>query len=455
MKLRTKIHLFTTLLMLALLILINIGVFKLYEELSINTEVEQLEARGEELLTTLNIITNVNTDEVLRAFMPTNGKIRVLDENGNKITSVAYTLSLEDVQIAIPEGKLYGQTIIDNQPVIMVSYQAIWVDGSIVEIQFIQILNDLARNKELLKLILVIVTVLVAIPILLSSMALSHIILKPLERLSIAMKKNATSGTYERIEHAEAGKDELAEIGRTFNYMMEALETNYKKQEQFVSNASHELKTPLTVIESYAKLLLRRGFTNEKIAKEALEAIVSESSRMNDLIVQMLELAKNKENRALKISHINVTNLLENTVSQMRQAYNRTFEMKVEENVWIYSDEQKLKQLLFILLDNARKYSEKEIIVSANVIDGKISIAIQDFGIGIPKEYLSHLFDRFYRVNKDRNRKTGGTGLGLSIAKELADFLQIEIEVESEENVGSTFTLLIPETIQQSEVDGE
>lgn len=455
MKLRTKIHLFTTLLMLSLLIFIHIGIFLLYEQLSINTEVEQLQLRGEELLTTLNKVPAVNTDDVLRAYMPTNGKIRVFDENGNKITSVEYTLSLADIQIDVSEGKSYGKTTIDGQPVIMVSYPAIWVDGSIVEIQLIQLLNDLARNKELLKLILIVVTVLVAIPILLSNMALSSIIIKPLERLSSAMKKNATSRSYEKIELSKVGKDELAEIGRTFNFMMEALETNYKKQEQFVSNASHELKTPLTVIESYAKLLLRRGFTNEQVANEALEAIVSESSRMNDLIVQMLELAKNKEHQAPKITHLNVIKLLENTVSQMRQAYNRNFILHCEKDLWIHSDEQKLKQLLFILLDNARKYSEKEVIVTVRAIDDKVSIAIQDFGVGIPKENISHLFDRFYRVVKDRNRKTGGTGLGLSIAKEIADILQIEIEVESEENVGSTFTLFIPETIQQSEVDRE
>src|SRR5690606_37947988 len=152
-------------------------------------------------------------------------------------------------------------------------------------------------------------------------------------------------------------------------------------------------KTPLTVIESYAKLLLRRGFSNEKVAKEALNAIVSESSRMNDLIVQMLELAKNKEHLDLKITPINVTSMLENTVTQMRQAYNRNFQFQSDEELWVHSDEQKLKQLIYILLDNARKYSEKDIIVSTKKLEDKVSISIQDFGIGIPKERLAHLFD--------------------------------------------------------------
>lgn len=456
MKLRTKIHVFTTLLMITLLIIVNTGVFLLYEQLSINTEVKQLNARGEELLSTLKKITHdVNPDDVLLAYMPTNGKVRVLDENKREISSVQYSLVLESVELEVLKGKKYTKSEIDGQPVIMVSFPAIWIDENVVEIQLIQLLNDLSTNMELLRIILVVVTVLVAIPILLSNFALSSIILKPLQRLSATMKKNTSSGTFEKIEDVEVGKDELAEIGRTFNIMMEALETNYKKQEQFVSNASHELKTPLTVIESYAKLLLRRGFSNEKVAKEALNAIVSESSRMNDLIVQMLELAKNKEHLDLKITPINVTSMLENTVTQMRQAYNRNFQFQSDEELWVHSDEQKLKQLIYILLDNARKYSEKDIIVSTKKLEDKVSISIQDFGIGIPKERLAHLFDRFYRVVEDRNRKTGGTGLGLAIAKELADVLEIEIQVESEENVGSTFQLLIPDRTQSSEVDSK
>lgn len=454
MKLRTKIHLFTTLLMITLLIIVNTGVFLLYEQLSINTEVKQLNARGEELLSTLTKINDASPDEVLRAYMPTVGMVRVADENGKTITSIKRDFSMEDIHFEMKQGKNYAKTERDGMPIIMVSFPSIWVDGSVVEIQLVQLLYDLHANKELLKLILIAVTVLVSIPILFSNMALSSIILKPIERLSLAMKKNTTLGSFEKIEHVETGKDELAEIGRTFNRMMDSLETNFKKQEQFVSNASHELKTPLTVIESYAKLLLRRGFSNEQVAQEALQAIVSETSRMNELIVQMLELAKNKEHFSLKVSYINVHQLLENTLHQMSQAYNRNIRFNGEKELWIHTDEQRLKQLLFILLDNARKYSEKEIIVTARKMNEQfIAISIQDFGMGIPKEQIPQLFDRFYRVGEDRNRKTGGTGLGLAIAKEIADILQINIEVESEVNVGSTFTLHVPVNLMHNEVE--
>ncbi|MCP1146142.1 sensor histidine kinase [Lysinibacillus endophyticus] len=446
MKLRTKIHLFTTLLMLLLLVIMNIGIYSLYEKITINTELKQLQSRGEELLATLSQMEQtIDPATVLRAYMPTNGAIRVLSSNGVEITAVEAPDALDGLNLNLNEIS----SLIDSST-ILIQLKAIWINGEVVDLQLIQKLDDVVQNQQLLKLVLVAVTVLIAIPILLSNMALTRIILKPLERLSIAMKKSGTSGTYEKLEIVE-GKDELAEIGRTFNTMMEALETNYKKQEQFVSNASHELKTPLTVIESYAKLLLRRGFSNEKVAQEALDAIVSESSRMNDMIVQMLELAKNKEHLSLTVENINLTKLLENTLEEMRQAYNRTFSLQCDEGLFIQSDEQKLKQLLFIILDNARKYSDENIDVQVVKENDSVKVDIQDYGVGIPQDQLPHLFDRFFRVHQDRSRKTGGTGLGLAIAKDLAEILQIQIEVESELNVGTCFTLQIPLTFLNGE----
>ncbi|QCR33894.1 cell wall metabolism sensor histidine kinase WalK [Lysinibacillus sp. SGAir0095] len=447
MKLRTKIHLFTTLLMVILLALMNSGVYVLYEQLAINTEYKQLKTRGEELLTSLNQLTDETATDpmiVLRAYMPSDGAVRVLNASGKQISSVNASLEIEKINLQLSKDENYANEEIDGIPFIMIETPAIWIDGSVVRLQMLQRLNEVANNADLLKLILVAVTTIIAIPLLLSNMALSRIILKPLERLNRTMKKSGTTGTYEKIEKAEVGKDELAEIGRTFNSMMEALETNFRKQEQFVSNASHELKTPLTVIESYAKLLLRRGFTNEKLSKEALEAIVNESGRMTDLIAQMLELAKNKELASLTIKQVDISLLLESTALQMRQAYNRTIELYGDSFLFVQLDEQKLKQLLFIILDNARKYSEDKIMITTTKHEKSISVAIQDFGEGIAEEHIPHLFDRFYRVSKDRNRKTGGTGLGLAIARELSERLQIYIEVQSELGVGTCFTLLIP-----------
>ena len=203
------------------------------------------------------------------------------------------------------------------------------------------------------------------------------------------------------------------------------------------------------MIESYAKLLLRRGLKNEAVAMESLQAIANESTRMHEMVLQLLELAKNKEQLAIKWSKIELMPLLENAVSQMQQAFHRSLIVEGPIPSHVYSDEKLLKQLLFIFLDNARKYSDGDIKIHTRENNQHVFITVQDFGEGIPKEHIPHLFERFYRVGEDRNRKTGGTGLGLAIAKELADQLFITIEVKSIVGKGSSFTLCIPKEEQQ------
>lgn len=432
MKLKTKIHLLTTLLMLVILVSTNIGIYFLYENLAYNTEYKQLQSRGDELSTALSKLeAQTNIKQVIRAYMPTNGAVYVYDEDEKLELEIQASSRMPDVHY------------------ITVEMPAIWPDERVVHVKLVQPIEEVEKTLNLLKIILILVSLVAAIPIFLASLALSRLILQPLERLSTTMKKSAETGRYEKIEVTEKGKDELTEISRTFNGMMEKLEQHYQKQQQFVSNASHELKTPITVIESYAKLLLRRGLKNEAVAKESLQAIANESTRMHEMVLQLLELAKNKEQLAIEWRQIELVPLLENAVSQMQQAFHRSLIVEDQIPSHVYSDEKLLKQLLFIFLDNARKYSEGEIRIHTRENNQHVFITIQDFGKGIPKEHIPHLFERFYRVGEDRNRKTGGTGLGLAIAKELADQLLITIKVESTVGKGSSFTLCIPKEGQQ------
>ncbi|KOS66329.1 histidine kinase [Lysinibacillus contaminans] len=427
MKLKTKIHLLTTLLMLVILVSTNSGIYFLYEKLAYNTEYKQLQHRADELSRALSQLdAQTNIQQVIRAYLPTDGAVRVYDEHDTLKMKVQAELDMPDVAY------------------ITFKMPAIWTDGTVVQIELEQSMEEITSTMSLLKVILMVVTVLAAIPIFLASLALGRLILQPLERLNKTMKRSTDTGKYEKMELTDKGKDELTEISRTFNSMMEKLEQHYQKQQQFVSNASHELKTPITVIESYAKLLLRRGFENEEVTKESLQAIANESGRMHEMVLQLLELAKNKEQLEIQWAHIELAPLLEKATAQMQQAYHRPFSVHGSVPARIYSDEKMLKQLLFILLDNARKYSEGEVRVHASENDQYVLITIQDYGVGIPEAHIPHLFERFYRVGEDRNRKTGGTGLGLAIAKELADQLGITIEVESTVDKGSSFTLFVP-----------
>jgi two-component system, OmpR family, sensor histidine kinase ArlS len=445
MKLKTKIHLFSTLLMLVILTLTNTGIYFVYKKLAFDTEYHQLTTQSQDLIASLSRMTG-KTDPatVLRAYIPPQGVVRVVDTTGKVKVAVQSAEGIENYSPEIMPGDQYSIGQYLGTPVLTMQVPVIWTDGKVAELQIIQLLSDVKHTLGLLMLILLGVTLIAMIPITASSIALGRIVIQPIENLIKTMSQSRQTGKYEKIDVLAEGKDEMTQMGREFNDMMGQLESNFIKQEQFVSNASHELKTPLTVVESYARLLTRRGFDDRSVAEEAIEAILNESIRMKDMIEQMLYLARSQEQVAFNFMETDINALVEKTLLPMRQAYTRDFIHEGNGPLTAVTDPDKLRQLLFIFLDNARKYSEREIKTTISETETAISIAVTDYGNGIPEEALPHLFDRFYRVHEDRNRKTGGTGLGLAIAKELADGLGAELEIESTVGMGTTFRIIIP-----------
>lgn len=420
--------------------------------MSHNTEYHQLLSRSKELTTALSqMSTEEEAARVVRAFIPANSAIAIIGSDKKPLITVQSVDGL---------GKL-GDNVDSTDPFVISDFKGIealstsmpiiWPTGEVVTLEITQLLTDVAENLRVLKYVLIGVTSFAMILIVLSSMTLGKIVTQPIEKLIAAMNISRQSGTYEQINENVNGKDELAQMERTFNEMMEQLEQNYKKQEQFVSNASHELKTPLTVIESYSRLLERRGFENREVVDEALKAIISETGRMKEMITQMLELAKSSEVQSFEFMDINVNQLLEDVVKPLRQAYGREIMIEAQGSSRVETDGKFVKQLLFILLDNARKYSDREIIASIEDQENGVEVTVKDYGKGIPKDDLPHIFDRFYRVDSDRSRKTGGTGLGLSIAKEIADGLGAKLTIESVVGMGTVMRVYIPKKREDSQ----
>lgn len=445
MKLKKKIHLFSTLLMFILLVLANVLIYFLFERMSHNTEYEQLLGRAKELTVELSKLeTEVDAGMVLRAFIPANGAISIVDSKDKQLINVQSLAGLGKVDGHVNPANAYTIDQFKGTEALSISMPIIWPTGEVVTMRMTQLLTDVERNMQVLKYVLIGVTIFAMIPITLSSMTLGRLVTQPIENLITAMNRSRQSGTYEKLTGVVNGNDELAQMERTFNEMMEQLEQNYMKQEQFVSNASHELKTPLTVIESYSRLLARRGFENREVVEEALNAIISETGRMKEMIAQMLDLAKSSGSHAFEFEQVDLTRLLEGAVKPLRQAYGREIIMEVDGPAIVETDGKFVKQLLFILLDNALKYSDREIFASIQDQREVVEITVKDYGKGIPQADLPHIFDRFYRVESDRSRKTGGTGLGLSIAKEIADGLGAALTIESVVGMGTVIRILIP-----------
>jgi len=239
--------------------------------------------------------------------------------------------------------------------------------------------------------------------------------------------------------------------------------TEHKKlenmQKEFVANVSHELRTPLTTIKSYAETLLEGTVDDLETTSHFLGVINNESDRMTALVQDLLELSKlDNEKINLDEKVINLSKLVFHSVENYRIHTNKKSQELTMEGIegeyLIIGDINRVEQVLKNLLSNAVKYSDENASVhvklSSNIRYHKISVT--DTGMGIPEEDLSHIFERFYRVDKARSRAMGGTGLGLAIAKEIMTLHHGKIQVESKLNVGTTFTLLLP--VYNDDVEG-
>jgi len=270
--------------------------------------------------------------------------------------------------------------------------------------------------------------------------------LRPVDRITRTAQKISERNLSHRIEvHSE---DELGRLSHTLNQMIARLEDAFRRQQQFTADASHELRTPLSVIQAEATLALGKE-RKEKEYREALETISQEASYMSSIIDKLLFLARSDiRQEQYSFEEVNLRELvidLATSIEALAQEKGLEFEMGIVEDLVVRGDKDRLKQLFFNILENAIKYTlQGKVSISVVRKDEEAIIAIVDTGVGIPPQDLPHVFERFYRVDKTRSREEGGTGLGLAIAQEIAEAHGGKIEVESEVNEGSTFSVVLP-----------
>ncbi|WP_318505721.1 ATP-binding protein [Bacillus sp. T3] len=164
---------------------------------------------------------------------------------------------------------------------------------------------------------------------------------------------------------------------------------------------------------------------------------------MQELTEQLLLLAGRDEQWKVELKEVNIAQIATELVRSFQNAYHRKINLQIEDDGFVIVDPQKFKQLFYILMDNAQKYSEESIDVVIRREQKKVSVEICDRGIGIPTDQLDKIFDRFYRVDQARARKTGGFGLGLSLAKEIAEVIGAELQIESTEGIGTKVKIML------------
>ncbi|MFY0759529.1 ATP-binding protein [Metabacillus dongyingensis] len=447
MKINHKIQLFSTVWMLFIVLAINAAIYFLFLTIAQNSELDRLKLQAEAIAGAIRLDEKqpVNSSDLLRAYLPADGMIRIINDQSKEILAVSKNAdyrnilspafrSSESSEVVKAEGRSFAKAAV---PVI-------WVDGEVVQLEVTENLENVNENMDVLKIVLVIASLLVLLPSFFAGRMLSKMILKPINSLIGTMEEIEKKETFKKIEVSGHSKDELQQMTNTFNNMIDLLQTNFEKQQQFISDASHELKTPLTIIESYAKLLKRWGTTKPEVMEESVEAIYSEAVRMKEMTAQLLQLAENDTRMQLNLEKMDLVLLCHQAGRTIEQVYSRHIDFHFDQKeLFISADELKMKQLLFILFDNAMKYSSKSITCKAEQKNELVHLSIADQGIGIPAEDLQHVFDRFFRVDKARNRETGGTGLGLSIARKIVHAHGGEILIESTEGKGTTVHLYL------------
>lgn len=258
-----------------------------------------------------------------------------------------------------------------------------------------------------------------------------------------ARKIAASQGFDQRVLHS-GPKDEIGELVETFNDMLTSLEKAYMSQKRFIADASHELRAPLTTIRGNIDILQKMKNIPKEEQSEILKDMQSEAVRMSKLVGNLLSLARADAGQEFRFQSVDLSKLMLEVTTEAK-SWNRKVEIqcKVRSETMVWGDPDLLKQLILILVENAIRYTPEGGHVWLSVCAAKewITFKIKDNGIGIQKDEIAFIFERFFRSDRARLQSPEGTGLGLSIAKWIVEQHQGSIFVESEPNQGTEFTI--------------
>ncbi len=393
--------------------------------------------------------------------------LRVTDDTGKKVfDSAGHYPSLEEVQANFVEDPPFWANqamrvvILDNFHLYYETAPVDW-QGRRYDLHFLRIITAEGPFLQALTRTLLLTNTLGILIALLAGYFVSRRTLKPIRTITQAAQEIEVSDLSRRIPEPPAN-DELRELAVTFNYMLARLESGFAQQRQFVSDASHELRTPVTVILGYSDMLSRWGREDAETLDEGIAAIRSEAQNMKALIERLLFLARADINRqALNRGPVDMAALVADVAKKTELvATEHLFTLAANDAGTISGDAVLIRQMLRVFIENAIKYTPAggHITLASRREGGRFHVTVADDGVGIAPEHQEKVFDRFYRVDSARTKetgaRTGGTGLGLAIARWIAEAHGIGLSLESALGEGTTIHLLIP-LMEGAEMDSE
>ncbi|AWE07456.1 two-component sensor histidine kinase [Lysinibacillus sp. 2017] len=417
------------------------------EEKNAERTVDDLTSFFEAQGNTVTIQNLQNNSALMKAILTQEQTVRIFNFDG-----------IEVMQINDVNGAASFPETMDNDSSTIITKEQINGDDAFVLHQFVQIgrfqgvlqlIHPLSTFQSMMNYILTTLFI-VGMGALLFSVSISYylanLLMNPLKQLRDAMDIVRDQGFKAQPQFNYEADDEVGDLFKMYHSLMKELEISFTKQQQFVADASHELRTPIQVIEGHLSLLKRWGKDDPAVLAESLDTSLEEIMRMKKMIEELLQLARNEE--VDKDASANIEVVYENVKQELIQLYpSAKIEMTVKgQRVNAAITEHALEHIFRNIMNNGLRYTRDELFIHLQIYysEQTISVAIQDHGIGISEKQLPLIFERFYRVEESRTKEVSGTGLGLSITRMLTEKYKIEMNVESELNKGTLFILKFP-----------
>lgn len=374
--------------------------------------------------------------------------VQLLDRSGNVVVKSS---SLGEQELPVDPSLIsrgfagndaIGTVAAGDNAMVRVMVSPLYLRDQVLLLEVAQSLNHIDTTMRQLRWATLSSVLLALVLAAVSGGAVVRNALSPVKQITRTARIIETSSDLSRRVGYMGPLDEIGELAATIDQMIQHLDRAFKSQKNFVADASHELRGPLTVIRGNLDLLKRK--LSEDDRRESLRAIEQETMRMAKIVEDLLLLAEVESGQVVTQERVALKEIVFTERERARTlAGNRKIVIDQQQDLVIKGDAQRLKQLLGNLVDNAIKYTPEEGTITLSLYQdgGWARLDVADTGVGIAPEHLPHIFDRFYRVDKARSRVSGSTGLGLAIVKGVAEQHGGRVTVASESGRGSVFTV--------------
>lgn len=461
-SLKFRIFLLIILFGIAPTFLLRTGILSVYEKRAVNTRTVDITSQAKLLASQIvanNYLQDTSSKNITTQLDQLStiydGRVMLIDSS---FTIVKDTYALDEQKTILAEEVMQaynGETVqkydADNHYIEMTFPMHDESGKNVIGVMLVSVSTDsIAATLAILKQYALMIQFLVAVIVVIAGFAVSTALVRPFRRLTKSIKD--VQDSYEADFISVNSYSETETMSAACDEMLRRLQTLDESRQEFVSNVSHELKTPLTSMKVLADSLMGQEDIPVELYREFMTDIGAEIDRENKIINDLLSLVKmDKSAGNINITSVQINELLERIMKRLRpiaQKQNVELVMESFRPVVAEVDEVKLTLALTNLIENAIKYNNPDgwVHVSLNADHQNFFVTVEDNGIGIPKEAQNRIFERFYRVDKSHSREIGGTGLGLAIARNAIIMHRGAIKVHSMEGEGTTFTVRIPLT---------